>query len=444
MLRRCSLIDHWPHRLDAVRDDARELDWLFLEHDLALADARHVEQLVHQARKLCHLPVDDVARHYHALLVRADAAHQLDGVADRRERVSQLVRQHRQELVLAAVRVLQLLLRLARAGDLALERAVQARVLEGHRGASRELLEHLAVLRLTADVAERKGADQLLADLQRIADGRRKAALLGQLVRAPLAQHRLQRLGERGRDKLAGRRRNRLELARLFLHRDGGDFAGMRHDQLEQPPHAVLEVERGAELAARVREEVGAATLVLGRMAGRLGFRHGARALLHLPQLDEHLDLAAQDIGAHRREDVVDRAERIALRRLHLVGVGGDEDDRRVRRLLVLPDELRRLQAVDVGHVDVEQDHRELARQHLAQRFRARAHHHQVLVELLEDRAEDEQLLRQIVDDQDVGFFFAHRLSPGLCAGPSSGVVHRCSQPRSTESRCSRSTGFDR
>ena len=83
--------------------------------------------------------------------------------------------------------------------------------------------------------------------------------------------------------------------------------------------------------------------------------------LLELVELDEHLDLAAQDLRQDRRQDVVHRAERVALGRLHLVGVGGDEDDRRVRRLLVLADERRGFQPVDVRHVDVEQDDRELA-----------------------------------------------------------------------------------
>ena len=54
--------------------------------------------------------------------------------------------------------------------------------------------------------------------------------------------------------------------------------------------------------------------------------------LRHPVQLDEDLHLGAQDLGHDRREDVVDRAERIALGRVHLVGEGGDEDDRRVRR----------------------------------------------------------------------------------------------------------------
>ena len=389
-------------------DDLGELDRLLLQHDLALADPRDVEELVHQPRELRHLAVDHVARHDEALLGGGDAAHELHGVLDRRERIPQLVREHRQELVLAAVRVLQLLLGLARARDLALERTVKARILERDRGAAGELLQHVAVARFAADVADGEGADHLLARVQRKPERRADAALLGELDDAPLAQRQLDRGAERRRHEFAGGRRHGVVLARLLFHRHRRDLAGVRHHQLEQPTHPLREVERGAELTARVREEVGAAALLLGGVARAFRFGHGADALLHLPQLDEHLDLAAQDIRPHRRQDVIDRAERVAVRRLHLVGVGGDEDDRRVRRPLVLPDELGGLEAVDVRHVDVEQDDGELAREHLAQRLRARAHHHQVLLELLEDRPEDEQLLRQIVDDQDVGFFFAH------------------------------------
>ena len=177
---------------------------------------------------------------------------------------------------------------------------------------------------------------------------------------------------------------------------------------------------------ARAREEVRAARGLFRRDSR--GFRpgprhllpgHGARALLHLVQVDEHPHLAAQHVGDHRREDVVHRAERVALRGLHLVGVGGDEDDRRVRRVLVLADEARGLQAVDVGHVDVEQDHRELALQHLAQRLGARAHHDQVLAQLLQDRLEDQQLFLQVIDDQDVAFFFFDRPSLPFSGGAS-------------------------
>ena len=172
---------------------------------------------------------------------------------------------------------------------------------------------------------------------------------------------------------------------------------------------AAAHVEQAAQRMAQLGQEGRAAGRLFGHQQRRLG--GGLRdARIGLPrdatlqqlQLDEHPHLGAQHLGHHRRQDVVDRAQRIAARGLHLVGVGGDEDDRRVRRALVAADQRGRLEAVDVGHVDVEQDHRELARQHLAQRLGARADEDQVLLQLLEHGPEDQQLLLQVVDHQDV------------------------------------------
>ena len=52
--------------------------------------------------------------------------------------------------------------------------------------------------------------------------------------------------------------------------------------------------------------------------------------------------------------------------------------------------------------------------QHLAQRLLARARADQVLAEVLEHGPEDEQLLRQVVDDQDVGPLAVGRSSPSV------------------------------
>jgi hypothetical protein len=70
--------------------------------------------------------------------------------------------------------------------------------------------------------------------------------------------------------------------------------------------------------------------------------------------------------------------------------------------LAVLADQLGRLDAVDVGHVHVEQDHGELAREQLAQRVGARGRHHQVLPKLFEHDLERQPLVRQVVYDKDV------------------------------------------
>ena len=74
------------------------------ERDLALVDARHVEQVVDEPRQLVDLALGDVHGPGQLGLVRRDLADHLDRVADRRQRVAQLVREHREELVLAPVR----------------------------------------------------------------------------------------------------------------------------------------------------------------------------------------------------------------------------------------------------------------------------------------------------------------------------------------------------
>ncbi len=79
-----------------------------LQRDLARGDARDVEQVVHQPREVLHLAAHHLAR---PLAHRAVVGHaqDLDRVADRRQGIPQLVREHGEELVLATVGVAQLL-----------------------------------------------------------------------------------------------------------------------------------------------------------------------------------------------------------------------------------------------------------------------------------------------------------------------------------------------
>ena len=92
-----------------------------------------------------------------------------------------------------------------------------------------------------------------------------------------------------------------------------------------------------------------------------------------LPQLDEHRDLRAQDVRVDRLEDVVDRAGRVAAIDVRLVlRERRHEDDRDVPRALALLDQRRELEAVEVRHLDVEQDAREVVEQELLQRGGAR------------------------------------------------------------------------
>ncbi len=162
------------------------------------------------------------------------------------------------------------------------------------------------------------------------------------------------------------------------------------------------------QLAARECDQIRAAPRGLGQRAAGFCARDPRGAPLRAVQVDEDAHLAAQDRGHDRRQDVVDGAELVAALRLHLVGISRDEDDRRVRRSPVLADQLGRLDAVDVGHVDVEHDDREFALEQLAQRLGAGPHEHEVLVEVLEHLLEREAFVGQIVDDENVDLFF-HR-----------------------------------
>ncbi len=76
---------------------------LLAQADAAAGDAGDVEQVVHQPGQVLDLPLHHLARGLEARVDGLDLAHQLDSVADRGERVAQLVGQHGEELVLAAV-----------------------------------------------------------------------------------------------------------------------------------------------------------------------------------------------------------------------------------------------------------------------------------------------------------------------------------------------------
>ncbi len=95
------LLDERPCCLDRLRDHTRELERNSRERDLSARHARDVEQVIDEAHEVLGLPQD------HLALVRrghvASQLHELDRREDGRERVPELVRQERQELVLPTV-----------------------------------------------------------------------------------------------------------------------------------------------------------------------------------------------------------------------------------------------------------------------------------------------------------------------------------------------------
>ncbi len=100
-------IDGRPRRLDRPGDDRPDQHRLALQRDDAAGDPRHVEQVVDQVDQVLDLTLDDVAGRRPLRFGQLLQAQQLHGGADRRQRIAQLVGQHRQELVLALGRFLE-------------------------------------------------------------------------------------------------------------------------------------------------------------------------------------------------------------------------------------------------------------------------------------------------------------------------------------------------
>src|SRR5204863_141661 len=104
------------------------------------------------------------------------------------------------------------------------------------------------------------------------AERRGEPRLVGDLHHLVVAQHRLHGRRKRRRHEVGGGGAQHIELARLLLDGDRRGVANVWHHEIQQPPHALLEVERGAELVARVREEIRAPPRLLGRGPRHLGF----------------------------------------------------------------------------------------------------------------------------------------------------------------------------
>ena len=178
--------------------------------------------------------------------------------------------------------------------------------------------------RLAATSANASDVAGVHANLERIAAAlhfvHRRAAPRGSSRRGPI-ERAGSRSGDTGHRAAAGRRptapRNRRRSAPA--------------SRAAAP--CSLEIERRRQLAARERDQIRASPRGLGRGAARFRASDLRRAPLRAIQIHEYAHLAAQDRGHDRRQDVVDRAELVAALRLHLVGIGRDEDDRRVRRV---------------------------------------------------------------------------------------------------------------
>src|SRR3981081_4085841 len=132
--------------------------------------------------------------------------------------------------------------------------------------------------------------------------------------------------------------------------------------------------------------------------------RLALRVLRQQVQVDENLDFRPQNLRDDGGRYVIDGAERVCLGGVQLVAiVGGDEDDGYVRRSAAATDQGRGLETVQAGHVDIQQDGRKVPIEHLLQRLLTGSGGEQGLTDILHNGLVDKQLIRPIVDDQDIG-----------------------------------------
>ena len=158
-------------------------------------------------------------------------------------------------------------------------------------------------------------------------------------------------------------------------------------------------------------------------------------------QIDEHLDLRAQQLGHHRNGHVVDGAELVAAQ---LVEVGVHdrryEDDGGPLEARVLANHRRKLEPVQIRHADVDEDQCDVVLQQTLERLARRARFQQRLADFGEHDLMAQELRLLIVDQKDVHLVGQRRElghGHGRCA-------HRCSHIRSADSNCSTLTGLAR
>jgi hypothetical protein len=99
--------DAW-HRAAAARSPPRrhhrfQIDVVLLELELPARDARYVEQIVEQQRHALHLARNDFAAPLALAVVGRVGVEDAHCIADRRQRIAQLMCQRGEELVLAAI-----------------------------------------------------------------------------------------------------------------------------------------------------------------------------------------------------------------------------------------------------------------------------------------------------------------------------------------------------
>ncbi len=95
--------------LDRLAHDGHQVATFGAQQDLAVGQARRVQQIVDQPAHMLDLAVQRLADRGYARIARRQKLLQLQAIVDRPQRIAQFVGQHAQELVLAAIGLADLL-----------------------------------------------------------------------------------------------------------------------------------------------------------------------------------------------------------------------------------------------------------------------------------------------------------------------------------------------
>src|SRR6202007_2012529 len=109
-------------------------------------------------------------------------------------------------------------------------------------------------------------------------------------------------------------------------------------------------------------------------------------------QLHEHRDLAAQDFRDYRDRYIIDGADLVAGQRIELADMDTrQQNNGRLLEARMLVNEARRLEAVHVGHADIEQHHGKLLPHEPVERLEPRAGRDEIPAESVQYRFVGEQ-----------------------------------------------------
>src|ERR1700683_2295849 len=97
-------VEEWPRGFNCCAENRGQFHRALAQLERPARDVRDVEQVVQQATHVSYLTIDDFVKSFSLIRRRRALLPRGERVADRGQRVSQLMRQQRDELILALVR----------------------------------------------------------------------------------------------------------------------------------------------------------------------------------------------------------------------------------------------------------------------------------------------------------------------------------------------------